>query len=184
MVKEPATVAPKDPGFVQGSAAAVGGDIQAQGGIEATTSNGYTAQYTVYTQRGKRLADEVQSAYKRLTQQQVTNRTVTYSVFQPHAGQERCRRGSLGKRSACFGLRSTWLARGGVRRTLTMLRPLQTWRKCAGWLTSTARRKPCTWRSGALTSMCMLAVQPWAGFCKCCQSVPVLPAQTGAQPGP
>ena len=47
--------------LVQGNTAAPANDTQAKAGSEATADN-YTAQYTVYTQRGKSLADEVRVA--------------------------------------------------------------------------------------------------------------------------
>lgn len=50
---------------VQGHAVAVANNTQAKAGSEATANN-YTAQYTVYTQRGKSLADEVRTACKQV----------------------------------------------------------------------------------------------------------------------
>ena len=51
--------------FVQGDAAAVVIDAQAKTGSEAPANN-YTAQYTVYTQRAKSLADEVRFSCRHL----------------------------------------------------------------------------------------------------------------------
>ena len=56
------------------------------------------------------------------------------------------------KGSACCGPHSSWLGRGGEKQTLTMLQPPQTWQTRAGWLTSTPKQKPSTWRFGALMS--------------------------------
>ena len=51
---------------VQGNTAAVADDIQDKGGNKAIAANDYTAQFTVYTQRSKSLADEVRTARKHL----------------------------------------------------------------------------------------------------------------------
>ena len=51
---------------LQGNAAATADDTQAKASSEAPANN-YTAQYTVYTQRAKSLADEVRFSCRRFT---------------------------------------------------------------------------------------------------------------------
>ena len=72
---------------MQGNAAAPANDTQAKAGSEAPATN-YTAQYTVYTQRGKSLADEVRVAVTQFIQQRLHVLVLCLALCWAEAGSQ------------------------------------------------------------------------------------------------